>query len=196
MNRTIVVTLLVLALSALASAYAQDKAYPARPVRIVVPMAAGGGSDSIARLTAQRLSERLGQQFVVDNRGGGGGMIGIGIAVNAAPDGYTLMLVSGSFPASVATHKPENDPINNLAAIGKIGYSPFALAVHPSLPAKNVKEFVDYARARPGQLSYMVPGVGSLTHLVTESFAQQTGIRMVQRAVQEHGSRPARPPER
>src|SRR4051812_32102451 len=158
-------TLLVIAVSASSAAYAQEKAYPTRPVRIVVPMAAGGGSDTIARLTAQRLSERLGQQFVVDNRGGGGGMIGIGIAVNAAPDGYTLMLVSGSFPASVATHKPENDPINNLAAIAKIGYSPFALALHPSIPAKNVKEFVDYARARPGQLSYMVPGVGSLTHL-------------------------------
>jgi tripartite-type tricarboxylate transporter receptor subunit TctC len=163
-----------------ASAQAQDRnAYPSRPVRIVVPMAAGGGSDSIARLTAQRLGERFGQQFVVDNRGGGGGMIGIGIAVNAAPDGYTLMLVSGSFPASVATHKPENDPINNLAPVVKIGYSPFMLAVHPSLPAKSVKELIEYVRARPGQLSYPVPGVGSLTHLVTETFAQQNGMKMV-----------------
>lgn len=164
----------------IASAHAQPKdAYPARPVRIVVPMAAGGGSDSIARLTAQRLGERFGQQFVVDNRGGGGGMIGIAIAVQAAPDGYTLMLVSGSFPAAVATHKPENDPIDNLAPIVKIGFSPFMLAVNPSLPATNVPELIVYARARPGQLSYPVPGVGSLTHLVTELFAQQAGIRMV-----------------
>src|SRR6476620_8745823 len=101
-----------------ASAHAQTKgAYPNRPVRLVVPMAAGGGSDSMARLTAQRLSERFGQQFGVDNRGGGGGLIGIGIAVQALPDGHTLMLVSGSFPASVATHKPDNDPIGNLAPI-------------------------------------------------------------------------------
>jgi tripartite-type tricarboxylate transporter receptor subunit TctC len=164
----------------MAAAHAQTKdPYPSRPVRIVVPMAAGGGSDSVARLTALRLGERFGQQFVVDNRGGGGGMIGIGITVQAAPDGYTLMLVSGSYPAAVATHKPENDPINNLAPIVKIGFSPFMLAVTPSLPAKNVKELIDYARARPGKLSYPVPGVGSLTHLVTELFSQQAGIRMV-----------------
>ena len=163
-----------------ASAHAQTKtAYPNRPVRLVVPMAAGGGSDSMARLTAQRLSERFGQQFVVDNRGGGGGLIGIGIAVQALPDGHTLMLVSGSFPASVATHKPDNDPIGNLAPIVKLGFSPFALAVTPSLPSKSVKELVDYARGRPGQLSYPVPGVGSLTHLVTELFALQAGIRML-----------------
>ena len=163
-----------------ASAHAQTKStYPNRPVRLVVPMAAGGGSDSMARLTAQRLSERFGQQFVVDNRGGGGGLIGIGIAVQALPDGHTLMLVSGSFPASVATHKPDNDPIENLAPIVKLGFSPFALAVTPSLPPKSVRELIDYARSRPGQLSYPVPGVGSLTHLVTELFALQAGIRML-----------------
>jgi tripartite-type tricarboxylate transporter receptor subunit TctC len=163
-----------------ASAHAQTKSmYPIRPVRIVVPMAAGGGSDSVARITAQRLTERFGQQFVVDNRGGGGGLIGIGIAVQAPPDGYTIMLVSGSYPASVATHKPENDPINNLAPIVKLGFSPFALAVTPALPPKTVKEFIDYARTRPGQLSYLVPGVGSLTHLVTERFAHQAGIKML-----------------
>ena len=157
----------------------EPQTYPSRPVRIIVPMAAGGGSDSMARLTAQRLSERLGQQFVVDNRGGGSGLIGIALTLSAAPDGYTLMLISGSFPASVATHKPANDPINNLVGVGKLGYSPFFLAVHPSIPARNTKEFIEYARARPGQLSYMVPGTGSLTHLVTEAFAQQTGIKMV-----------------
>ena len=180
--RTRIYTILVLLGVALVAATAQAQtkvAYPARPVRIVVPMAAGGGSDSMARVTAQRMGERLGHQFVVDNRGGGGGMIGIGIAVQAAPDGYTLMLISGSFPASVATHKPDNDPINNLAGIVKLGYSPFMLAVTPSLPAKSVKDLIEYARARPGQLSYPVPGVGSLTHLVTELFAHQAGIKMV-----------------
>lgn len=162
------------------TAHAQTKDnYPHRPVRIIVPMAAGGGSDSVARVTAQHLTERFGQQFVVDNRGGGSGMVGIALALSAAPDGYTIMLVSGSYAASVATHTPPNDPINNLAGIVKIGYSPFFLAVHPSIPAKTTKEFIEYARPRPGQLSYMVPGTGSLTHLVTEAFAQQTGIKMV-----------------
>jgi tripartite-type tricarboxylate transporter receptor subunit TctC len=172
---------LLLALAFGANAlHAQTKsAYPTRPVRIVVPMAAGGGSDSMARLTSQRFTERFGQQFVVDNRGGGGGMIGIAIAVQAPPDGYTLMLVSGSYPAFVATHKPDNDPINNLAPIIKLGYSPFALVVTSSLPATNVREFIEYARARPGRLAYPVPGVGSLTHLVTELFALQAGIKML-----------------
>jgi tripartite-type tricarboxylate transporter receptor subunit TctC len=180
-TKTISAALAPLSLAICATtSHAQTKtAYPTRPVRIVVPMAAGGGSDSMARLTAQRLTERFGQQFIVDNRGGGGGMIGIGIAVQALPDGYTLMLVSGSYPASVATHKPDNDPINNLAAIVKLGFSPFALVLTPSLPPKTVKELIDYARSRPGQLSYPVPGVGSLTHLVTELFAQQAGIKMV-----------------
>jgi len=173
-----IAALLCLAMATPAHAQTQG-AYPSRPVRIIVPMAAGGGSDSMARLSAQRLSERLGQQFVVDNRGGGGGLVGIALAVSAAPDGYTLMLISGSFPATVATHRPANDPINNLVPIVKIGYSPFLLAVHPSVPAKNPKELIEYARSRPGQLSYLVPGTGSLTHLVTEAFAQQTGIKMV-----------------
>jgi tripartite-type tricarboxylate transporter receptor subunit TctC len=174
-----VLALVSLAICAQSTQAQTTSTYPNRPVRVVVPMAAGGGSDIMARLTAQRLSERFGQQFVVDNRGGGGGMIGIGIAVQALPDGHTLMLVSGSFPASVATHKPDNDPINNLTPIVKLGFSPFALVVTPSLPPKTVKELVEYARSRPGQLSYPVPGVGSLTHLVTELFAQQAGIKMV-----------------
>ena len=174
------VAVLCLAMFTGAQAHAQTReAYPSRPVRIIVPMAAGGGSDSMARLSAQRLSERLGQQFVVDNRGGGGGLVGIALAVSAAPDGYTLMLISGSFPATIVTHRPANDPINNLAPIAKIGYSPFFLAVHPSVPAKNPKELIDYARSRPGQLSYLVPGTGSLTHLVTEAFAQRSGTKMV-----------------
>jgi tripartite-type tricarboxylate transporter receptor subunit TctC len=178
--RAIIIGLLFAAGVSAAAVHAQTKSsYPNRPVRIVVPMAAGGGSDSMARLTAQRFTERFGPQFVVDNRGGGGGMIGIAIAVQAPPDGHTLMLVSGSYPAFVATHKSDNDPINNLAPVVKLGYSPFALVVTPSLPANNVKELIDYARARPGKLAYPVPGVGSLTHLVTELFALQAGIKML-----------------
>ena len=106
----------------------QAQPWPAKPVRVIVPMAAGGGSDSVARIISSRLTEALGQQFVVDNRGGGGGLIGIGMAVKSPPDGYTLMLISGSVPATIAAHKPAYEPISNLSGIIRVGYSPRAIA--------------------------------------------------------------------
>ncbi len=157
----------------------QAQTWPAKPVRVIVPMAAGGGSDSVARIMSSRLTEALGQQFVVDNRGGGGGLIGIGMAVKSAPDGYTLMLISGSVPATIAAHKPAYDPISNLSGVIRVGYSPLTLVVHPSLPVKSVNSFFAFARARPGQLSFVVPGVGSLTHLAMEYLMSRTQLRML-----------------
>lgn len=142
-------------------------------------MAVGGGSDSVARIMSGRLSDALGQQFVVDNRGGGGGLIGIGMAVKAPPDGYTLMLISGSVPAAIAAHKPPYDAIGGLSGVIRVGYSPLTLVVHPSMPVKSTREFIAFVRARPSQLSFVVPGVGSLTHLATEYLMSLTQMRML-----------------
>jgi tripartite-type tricarboxylate transporter receptor subunit TctC len=142
-------------------------------------MATGGGSDIVARIMSTKLSETLGQQFIVDNRGGGGGLIGIGMAVKAAPDGYTLMLISGSVPATIAAHKPSYDAIGGLSGVVRVGYSPLVLVVHPAMPVKTAKEFIALVRARPGQMSFVVPGVGSLTHLAMEYLMTLTQMRML-----------------
>lgn len=163
--------------SGLATA-AQTPNWPARPVRVIVPMGPGGGSDIVARLMSARLSESFGQQFVVDNRGGGGGLIGIGMAVKSTPDGYAVMLISGSVPAAIASHKPSYDAIGGLTGIARVAFSPLCLVVHPSLPVRTTQEFIAYTRSKPGQLSFVVPGVGSLTHLATEYMMTLTQIKM------------------
>lgn len=156
-----------------------DEAYPTKRVRVIVPTAAVGGSDTVARQISQKLYEEFGQQFLVENHGGGGGLIGIALAVKAAPDGYTLLFISGSFPATAATHKPAFDPINKVSPIVKVGYSPMVLAVHPSLPAKTTKELIALARANPGELAYATLGVGTLAHLSTELLMSMTKTQML-----------------
>ncbi len=159
-----------------AAAFAQS--WPIKSVRVIVPMATGGGSDIVARIMSSRLSETLGQQFIVDNRGGGGGLIGIGMAVKSPADGYTLMLISGSVPATIAAHKPPYDAIGGWSGIVRVGYSPLLLVVHPAVPVKSAKDFIALVRARPGQMSFAVPGVGSLTHLAMEYLMSLTQMRM------------------
>ncbi len=159
------------------AAFAQ--AWPAKSVRVIVPMATGGGSDIVARIMSSKLSETLEQQFIVDNRGGGGGLIGIGMAVKSPADGYTLMLISGSVPATIAAHKPAYDAIGGLSGVIRVGYSPLVLVVHPAVPVKSAKELIAFVRARPGQLSFVVPGVGSLTHLAMEHLMSLTQMRML-----------------
>jgi tripartite-type tricarboxylate transporter receptor subunit TctC len=158
-------------------AYAQQ--YPSKPVRVVVPFAPGGGSDITARQFSQKLTEALGQQFVVDNRGGAGGIIGMEMVAKAIPDGYTLMMMSGSFSATAATHKPAFDPIVNIIPVAEFGITPFVLTVHPSLPVKTTKELIALARAKPGQLVYASSGLGGLTHLATELILLETKTKMV-----------------
>jgi tripartite-type tricarboxylate transporter receptor subunit TctC len=153
--------------------------YPSKPVRVIVPFAPGGGSDITARQVSQKLSEQLGQQFLVDNRGGAGGIIGMELTAKAAPDGYTIMIMSGSFSASAATHKPAFDPINTIIPVIEVGYTPFVLAVHPSVPAKTTKELIALAKAKPGQLIYASSGAGGLTHLATELMNIMAKIKMI-----------------
>ncbi len=167
------------ALSSLAVAPALAQQYPVKPVRVIVPFAPGGGSDITARQFSAKLTEALGQQFVVDNRGGAGGIIGMEMVAKAVPDGYVLMMMSGSFSATAATHKPPFDPIVNIVPVAEFGITPFVLAVHPSLPVKTTKELIALAKAKPGQLVYASSGVGGLTHLSTELFLSMTKTKMI-----------------
>jgi len=160
-----------------ASAHAQQ--YPAKVVRVIVPFAPGGGSDISARRFSAKLSQVLGQQFIVDNRGGAAGLIGMELTAKAPPDGYTIMIMSGSFSATSATHKPAFDPINSIAPVVEFGVTPFVLVVHPTVPSKTVKELVALARAKPNDLTYANTGIGGMTHLATEYFLSVAKIKMV-----------------
>jgi len=153
--------------------------YPVKPVRVIVPFAPGGGSDITARQFSQKLSEGLGQQFLVDNRGGAGGLIGMELTAKAPPDGYTIMMMSASFSATSALNKPAFDPINTIVPVAEFGITPFVLTVHPSVPAKTTKELIALARNTKGGLTYASTGVGSITHLATELFMNTAKIRMV-----------------
>src|SRR5262244_901871 len=143
------------------SRFAFAQAYPSRPVRIIVPFAPAGASDITARLIGQWLSERLGQQFVIENRPGGGGNIGTEAVVRAPADGYTLLMV-GSANASNATFydKLSFNFIRDIAPVAGINREPYVIAVHPSFPAKSVPEFIAYAKANPGKVSMASAGIG------------------------------------
>jgi tripartite-type tricarboxylate transporter receptor subunit TctC len=156
------------------------QAYPAKPIRYIVPVAAGGGNDMIARVVTERWGKLLGQSFVVDNQSGGGGVVASMTTARAAPDGYTLMqgyvATHGTTPA---TRKVGYDALKDFTPIGMIGATPNVLAVHAGVPAKNVKEFVDYVKRHPGKVNYGSAGAGSLTHLTMELFKQETGAFML-----------------
>jgi tripartite-type tricarboxylate transporter receptor subunit TctC len=150
------------------------QAYPSRPIRYIVPVVAGGGSDLVGRTVTERWSKLLGQPIVVDNQGGGGGVIACQNTVKSAPDGYTLMQgYVATHGTSPATRKLPYDPIADFTPIGMIGATPNVLVVNPSVPANTVQEFVAYVRKNPGKLNYGSAGQGSLTHLTMELFKQQ-----------------------
>jgi tripartite-type tricarboxylate transporter receptor subunit TctC len=153
--------------------------YPVKPVRVIVPFAPGGGSDITARVFSNKLSEFMGQQFVVDNRGGAGGLIGMELTSRSPADGYVIMMMSASFSATSAVQKPAFDPINSIVAVAEFGYTPFVLTLHPSLPAKTTKELIALARTTKGGLSYAGTGTGGATHLATELFSSMAKIKMV-----------------
>jgi tripartite-type tricarboxylate transporter receptor subunit TctC len=164
--------------------------YPDRAVRIVVPVAAGGGVDVMARLIAQRLGERLGQQFVVENRPGAAGIIGSKTVIAAPADGYTLLYTPSSLALAVAVNKvAPYDVGRDLSPIVNVAVSPYALVVHASVPATTVTELIAYAKAHPGALSYSSAGVGSASHLAAELFKSMAGIEMVH--VPNKGMNPA-----
>ncbi len=143
--------------------------YPAKSVRVIVPFAPGGTADFVARVYASALSKELGQQFVIDNRGGAGGTIGADLAAKAAPDGYSLLVfnIAMAFGPAMYSSLPF-DPVSDFASVSLLGTAPSALLVNPSLPVRTVSEFLALARARPGQLDYGTGGVGSSGHLAVE----------------------------
>ncbi|MFO1267224.1 MAG: tripartite tricarboxylate transporter substrate binding protein [Rubrivivax sp.] len=162
------------------SAFAQAAAWPTKPLRYIVPVAAGGGSDFIARAVCERWARQLGQTIVVENIGGGGGAIAAQTTAKAAPDGYTLMQgYVATHGTSPATRKLAYDAVHDFTPIGMIGGTPNVLVVNASLPVHDLEGFVEYLKKNPGQASYGSAGVGSLTQLVMELFKQQAGVFML-----------------
>lgn len=173
--------LIGLAAAATATRYspAFAEAWPQRPVKIIMPFAPGGNSDGIGRLIAEDLGEHLGQAFVIDNRPGGMGAIAAEAVARAPADGYTLFWGAlpqiAIFPAMI---KVNYDPLKDFAPISDVGTNPFVLVVHPAVPVKTLKEFVDYVRSQPGQLSYASGGTGTLTHLSMVLLIKRAGLDM------------------
>jgi tripartite-type tricarboxylate transporter receptor subunit TctC len=159
---------------------AQAQAWPAKPIRFVVPYPPGGSNDVLTRLTAQAMSPGLGQQVVVDNRGGASGMLGTDNVAKSPPDGYSIVNVQASFTANAAVRpKMAYDPLTDFAYIGMMARGPLLAVVHPSLPVKNMRELLALAKARPGQLNYGSTGTGGFNHLATELFRYMAKINIV-----------------
>ena len=169
----------VIAISAIAEA--GEDGWPERPLRLVVPFPAGSSTDIIARILAQKLSHRLGQQVVIENRAGASGNIGADAVAKAAPDGYTIGIATASTHAVAASLSPNlpYDPIRDFAPVGMIGSQPYVLVLHPALPARNLAELTALAKAKPGTLNYGSAGIASLAHLATELFASMAGVNII-----------------
>ena len=168
---------LALALAA-GGAYAQS--FPAKPVRVIVPFSPGGPADFQVRLLAPRLTEAWGQQVIVDNRGGANGIIAFELGAKADPDGHTLILITAGFTINATLYpKLPYDSRRDFAGVTQLASGPGIVVVHPSLPARSVKELVGFAKSRPGQIIYMSAGVGSPSHLAVELLKTMTGINMI-----------------
>ena len=168
--------LVAVLLLAAGAAFAQAP-YPTKPVRVIVPFAPGGGTDVMSRAVSQRLTEKLGATFIVDNRAGANGIIGVETAVKSAPDGYTLVAISNSHTVNVSIYKKiPYDLVRDLAPITEFTTQPFALVINPSVPAKNMKELIAYAKANPGKLNYGSSGQGGISHLSGALFGSIAGI--------------------
>jgi len=172
-----------------ADAHAQEK-YPSRPIRVIVPSVAGGGTDISARMIAPKMSEYLGQSVVVENRAGAASIIGSDLVAHAAPDGYTLLMGISTLTINPSIHtKLPYDTVRDFAPVSLVVTLPNVLVVHPSLPVKSVKELIAFARVRPGQLNYASAGVGSSLHLSMALFMSMAKLRMTH--VPYKGSAPA-----
>lgn len=171
---------LLLALTVFVAVPAFAQSYPAKPLRIIVPFPAGGTTDILARAVGQKLTDEFKQQVIIDNRPGAGANIGAEIAAKSPPDGYTLFGISTIHCINPSLYsKLAYDPIRDFTAVTLVAETSQVLAVHPSLPVKSVKEFIAYAKVRPGQLNYSSAGNGSQPHLTAEMFKTQTGIDFV-----------------
>jgi tripartite-type tricarboxylate transporter receptor subunit TctC len=177
------------ALCLFAGAVQAQTKYPNRPIRLVTPFAAGGGSDLLARLIGPPITESIGQPIIVDNRPGGGGTLGAGIVASAQPDGYTLILVSGSYGANQALHPLPYDTVTGITPIILIGTTPLVQTVHPKVPLKSTRELIEFSKTNPGKLNIASAGIGGLDHLASELFKLQTGASYT--VVPYKGSGPA-----
>jgi len=176
-NAVAVATSTLLLIVAAGPAPAQEERYPAKPIRMIVPFAPGGGTDIMARLVAQKTAEQLGQTVIVDNRAGGGGSVGAEMAARATPDGYTIIMVSGSYGTNAAVYKLPYDPVNDIQPIVMIGESGFVITVLPARPYKTIADLVAQAKSNPGKLNYASTGTGGITHLASELLNLLAGIR-------------------
>lgn len=165
------------------------QSFPAKPVRLIVPFVPGGNSDIIARAVAPEMGKALGQQIVIENRGGAGGMIGSELAVRSPPDGHTILIVSAAHTINPAmARKLPFDSVRDFAGIGIVADVPATFMVHPSIPARSVREFMALARARPGELNYSSAGRGTVSHLSGELFSSMAKVKMVHVAYKGSGA--------
>jgi len=170
----------LLAAAAIASsAFADAQTYPAKPVRVIVSTSASGGTDAVARIFAQKLTDALGQTFVIDNRGGATGMIGMDIVANAAPDGYTLLVMNVGHLMSALTRDASYDMNRVYAPVTELGSTPSILAVNPSVPARTLADFVKLAKAQPGKILYASGGQGGVQHFSTVLFEREANIKLM-----------------
>jgi tripartite-type tricarboxylate transporter receptor subunit TctC len=152
--------------------------YPNKPVRFIVPFAPGGGSDFIARFMAQKMSAGLGQQVIVENKPGAGGMLGIDAGVKSPPDGYTLTLIASSYTVNPSIYKFSFDPVNDITPIIQLSQGPLLIVVRPSLPVKSTRDLIALAKAKPGTVNFASSGQGSVIHMATELFDSMAGVKM------------------
>ena len=170
----------ILAAVLLSASVALAQGYPGKALRLIVPFPPGGSNDIVGRMIAAQLGERLGQQVVVDNRGGAGGVLGTELAAKSPPDGYTLLLISVAYAFGPALYRSlPYDPERAFAPVAMLGTGPVALTVHPAVPVESVRELIALAKAKPGMLNYASAGVGSLQHLAGALFMSQAGIDVV-----------------
>ena len=170
----------LIALLAAASIANAQEPYPSRPVRFILPFPPGGPTDILGRLISERLGAQLGQPVVTENRGGAGGNVGAEAAAKSPPDGYTIVLVAPSLAISPTLYTKLNyDPVKDFSPISLVAISPQLVVAHPSLPAKNIKELIALAKARPGEIHFASVGNGSVQHLAGEMFNIQAGVKMV-----------------
>jgi tripartite-type tricarboxylate transporter receptor subunit TctC len=166
------------AVLALAAGGAAAQKWPTKPVHIFVPFAPGGGSDFIARFTAQRLTDALGSQVIVENRPGAGGLLGIEQGVKADPDGYTLTLIASSYTVNAALYPLKYDPLADITPVVQISQGPMIVVANPKFPPKTMPELIALAKQKPGTINFASAGQGSITHMVVELFQSRAGVKM------------------
>lgn len=176
-------------LSFASNASQESNSWPNKPIRIIVPFAAGGSNDIMARKISDSLSRNLGQPVIVENKPGAGSVVGTSFVAKSKPDGYNLLLVSSTVSTTPAIHKLNYDPVKDLQPIIRLANAPFVLITRKDFPAKNIIDFLEYARNNPGKINYGTAGVGDSAHLISEYLSQKTGIKM--EAVPYQGISPA-----